>query len=1065
MANQPKKYKKFVATAATATLVASAIVPVASAASFSDVPDNHEFKQYIDELVKAEIIKGYPDGTFGINKQLKRSDVVKLLGRYLEQNGVEVPADWATVQRFNDLPVTAPDQELVKYAALVKDAGVFTGSNGNLNYAQNIQRQQMAKVLNNAYEKINGKSLIDLAAEIEDVKVADLDKAFDEFRPYIQALADLKITTVENFRPADPVTRGQFAKFLSITIKGGDVSTPEPAEVEIASLTATGVSELTVKFNKAVDTEAAQFKVTKGSTEIKVTDIDWNEEKTEAVLTVDERFFDATYTVTVSGVAEKELTASVKTTREQVTTIQFLSDKLLLTGREAKDGNDEYKEAVIAFAVYNQYGEDITKSISKSYYKDLKVKGIDVYDNGDKTTLKNPYFDDGKIVVWVDEDEDEGATGTIKFTYERNDVEIDVEQEVELSDEAEVSKVDILDIYSPTGDELSVKNLQKNNKDFYILFNAYDQYGVQIDAKFANKVASNKSTNDTTLLEQVQDGLRIDVADDDIFDVVDEEEIEVLNVDGKYYFAIKLDGSDTEKGGENTVTFRSRHTGEESSKVFYVSDAKEAYKIEIELPDDVVAGDETVYLPVNVYNSNGELIVDATKLNEDASPENKKIKVDLDGAAKNNAYTFVEKDGKVFLRFKTVDNKTDEAKEYDINIEVDESGYESEVTLSVEPNAHPERIAGLKNKAKAYAIENDQIEFELKDLIILDQYGRVYDDISTDDGSYKGYTITAKSSNSAIIELPTDDNGVTKLGPKTVFLSKQAGSATITFTLTGKDLKGKMVKDEFDVTFRSLEASDFDSFVVKSDGVLNVNSTEDTAGIEVYGKVGNLEVEIFNINNAFAVEPVSKYLTLNNYGEVIVNESTTRNDYGLISSLDDEGESVNAEVLVTINETGEVIKHVLSIVNEDPRVEKKFVIKDTSTVSESKLDSIDLEITNSETINLERLYEIIEENSGAFDIKDQFDQEAEFVVENEGTTAYVKFKDGTKSRVVFTVSNINSTNDKNVVTNNGTNKLQLLVGTVDGKSGLQVGDTFDLTISIDGKSQTIKVYAVQGSNE
>ena len=29
MANQPKKYKKFVATAATATLVASAIVPVA----------------------------------------------------------------------------------------------------------------------------------------------------------------------------------------------------------------------------------------------------------------------------------------------------------------------------------------------------------------------------------------------------------------------------------------------------------------------------------------------------------------------------------------------------------------------------------------------------------------------------------------------------------------------------------------------------------------------------------------------------------------------------------------------------------------------------------------------------------------------------------------------------------------------------------------------------------------------------------------------------------------------------------------------------------------------------
>jgi len=38
-----KSYKKFIATAASATLVASAIVPVVSAASFSDVEEKHEF--------------------------------------------------------------------------------------------------------------------------------------------------------------------------------------------------------------------------------------------------------------------------------------------------------------------------------------------------------------------------------------------------------------------------------------------------------------------------------------------------------------------------------------------------------------------------------------------------------------------------------------------------------------------------------------------------------------------------------------------------------------------------------------------------------------------------------------------------------------------------------------------------------------------------------------------------------------------------------------------------------------------------------------------------------------
>ena len=58
MAYQKKSYKKFIATAASATLVASAIVPVASAASFSDVEENNVFATYIDEAVKAGYIKG-----------------------------------------------------------------------------------------------------------------------------------------------------------------------------------------------------------------------------------------------------------------------------------------------------------------------------------------------------------------------------------------------------------------------------------------------------------------------------------------------------------------------------------------------------------------------------------------------------------------------------------------------------------------------------------------------------------------------------------------------------------------------------------------------------------------------------------------------------------------------------------------------------------------------------------------------------------------------------------------------------------------------------------------------
>lgn len=97
-----KKNRKFLTSTAAAALVASAIVPVASAASFSDTAGNtHELA--IDSLVSQGIISGYPDGTFKPNRTLTRSDVVKLLGKYLVSQGYKVPSDYKTNMRFSDL--------------------------------------------------------------------------------------------------------------------------------------------------------------------------------------------------------------------------------------------------------------------------------------------------------------------------------------------------------------------------------------------------------------------------------------------------------------------------------------------------------------------------------------------------------------------------------------------------------------------------------------------------------------------------------------------------------------------------------------------------------------------------------------------------------------------------------------------------------------------------------------------------------------------------------------------------------------------------------------------------
>lgn len=296
MANQPKKYKKFVATAATATLVASAIVPVASAASFKDVSENNEFAPYIDALTEAGIINGYAStNTFQPGAALTRGQVVKMLGRWVESNGVEIPSDWNTKARFTDVPTNHKDQELVKYAALVADEGVFGGAAGKLMAGNNITRQQMAKVLNGAYAAVNGQSLVEIAEGVDNVRIPDLASARAEFEDAIQALMDLEISSTNsgNFRPLENVTRAQFSKFLYNTINFEAVDVA-PFEVKAVNSTTVEVIfedeiENIDKVNFEIDGLKIVNKVVKQTS------------KRTAVLTTESQKGGTEYTVKVDG--------------------------------------------------------------------------------------------------------------------------------------------------------------------------------------------------------------------------------------------------------------------------------------------------------------------------------------------------------------------------------------------------------------------------------------------------------------------------------------------------------------------------------------------------------------------------------------------------------------------------------------------------------------------------------------------------------------------------------------------------------------------------------------------
>ncbi|ALF08823.1 hypothetical protein BCV53_01515 [Parageobacillus thermoglucosidasius] len=236
MAYQPKSYRKFLAGSVSAALVATAVGPVvANAASFSDVNPNDSHAANINALVELGYIKGFADGTFKPYQSITRGQVAKIFARILTDQGFQAPDKIEQV--FDDVPLDAKDQELVKAAAIVKAAGVMTGSQGKLNPAQNITREQMAKVLVEAFDLTKPADFTS--------KITDLDKADPSFRDYIQTLEANGVTVVTEYRPKDSVTRAAFASFVKRAL---DVSSVVTAD-DITEVKFVDENTLEVTFN------------------------------------------------------------------------------------------------------------------------------------------------------------------------------------------------------------------------------------------------------------------------------------------------------------------------------------------------------------------------------------------------------------------------------------------------------------------------------------------------------------------------------------------------------------------------------------------------------------------------------------------------------------------------------------------------------------------------------------------------------------------------------------------------------------------------------------------------
>ncbi len=240
MSNQKyKSYQKFVATAATATLVATALVPAASAASstFTDVGDR--YKEAVSYLVDNNITNGVSSTKFGTELVIKRVDVAVLIAKAVltEQEIASAPD-----AGFKDVPARAK-----AYVNALKAKAIINGkTETSFGSEASITRGEAALMLAKAYE-IKGNT--------DNVKFSDVAPRYKEA---VAALVDNGITSGKSatkFGTDDSITRGELAIFLHKLEKLDNV---ESAVATVTSVSAANGKEFVVEFSSAVDKASAE---------------------------------------------------------------------------------------------------------------------------------------------------------------------------------------------------------------------------------------------------------------------------------------------------------------------------------------------------------------------------------------------------------------------------------------------------------------------------------------------------------------------------------------------------------------------------------------------------------------------------------------------------------------------------------------------------------------------------------------------------------------------------------------------------------------------------------------
>jgi len=561
---------------------------------------------------------------------------------------------------------------------------------------------------------------------------------------------------------------------------------------------ATARDTITVTFDGAVtDTSKAAITLKKGTTtfDVKATFAD---DKKSATLKYSTKFPSGDYTVTASGVAAKDLTATVTFEDEKIAKIEFTSDKAVIVPT-ASGSADENKSVYAYFKITNQYGDDITSSYN-TYSSDFTWTSS--YTEPDTSDAEY-----GKVKISIAAGSNDtftyGESVPVSAVYNNDTVVTTASTVLTVANKAGIGELSVTKLYNDLDKKI---NVNSTFESFYLLFDLKDQYGNALT--FDGDESTIK--DDLTVSSSNGTVLTFNKNSDGDFD------FQNLVVDGKDVIALPLNKPDSPRSGSAVVTVVSKTTGKMAQYTVEVADGTYAAAFTMQSPDAAVTG-EKIIIPFSAYDSEGNEVTDVDDLN--CSDKDYRVTFTVSGINNGESKVHFEENsatGKAQLVLDTLGMTYGDGSGYDIQKDstvsitslTGKTYKTSTLNIRMKEPKKPDAMGSIPSSYVKKIMVGGFADFNISNVNVKDQYGRTYSPselryFTTVNPAYnpdgKKYRINVRSSSdniqvisSGLTSTTTDAND--KIGSfyenqtdKLYFYASQEGSSTITVALQTYD--------------------------------------------------------------------------------------------------------------------------------------------------------------------------------------------------------------------------------------------------------------------------------------